>query len=364
MANDDVPELFIPLGTCEEERFCVLPPVTHSFTKGDSEIEWCTSEGRYINDDGIKCEAYFELPEQYSFGTNACYPMTMAKEEKTPANMTGIQICYPMTTMKTIENPMKSEKDSQYVFDCLRDVTWKKMKELCDDQIDDDDRKVPAPTYASYVTATRGKTVDISKAVKPPYSFPMVTPKGQKKKVEDRSKPQRAYIKFMTKGEGRDMRCITSVYGPGDKKVSALKYIDVKGKATPVVKWEGVFWGSHGQKAPYGASVRLRVAEMNFTPVTDGGPRRRMLGPNLSVPEEDDISDDEDTKNFPQNQGNEQDEGFVRPEGDEDPSEMLGKEENPHEEENQFEELPKKKKTTLTSSKRKELLEKKRKANK
>ena len=53
----------------------------------------------------------------------------------------------------------------------------------------------------------------------------------------------------------------------------------------------GISWGSHGQKASYGASVRLRVTEMNFTPVFFSSiPRRRMLGSRLEVDEHE--SDD------------------------------------------------------------------------
>jgi len=368
MEKEEVPEIYIPLGTCKKERCRILDPVTHSFSKGDSEVEWCTSEGRYINDDGVECEAYFEMPEQFCFGTNVCYPMGTSKEDKLPENMTGLQICYPITSMKTIESPTKIELAGQYIFDCLNDVTWDKLVEQCDDSIEAEDRKVPAPTFSSYVTATRGTSVKRSDAVKPPYGYPMVDAKqGKKKKVEDRSKPQRAYIKLITKGNGRNLRCITSVYGPGDRKVSPLKYIDVRGKVTPVMKWDGVFWGAHGQKAPYGASVRLRVAEMNYSPQTDGGPRRRMLGPNTSVPEEDDNSDDEgEHVNEPKHEGVEQDEGFENPEeNSEDPMKLLGQDSD-HEEEHEKEEeeipppSPPKKKA-ISSEKRKELLAKKKK---
>ena len=369
MNREEVPEIFVPLGECKKERLRVLDPVTHTFTKGDSEIEWCTSEGRYVNDEGVECEVYFELPEQFSFGTNASYPIGTSKEDKILDNMTGIQICYPITSMKTIENPTKTELAGKQIFDFLEEVTWDKMENLCDPQIDPEDRIIPRPAYNSYVAAVGGKTIRKSEAVKPPYGFPMVPIKGQKnKKEEDRSKPQRAYIKLITKGEGRNLRCMTSVYGPGDRKVSALKYIDVKGKMTPVIKWEGVFWGSHGQKAPYGASVRLRVSEMNFSPASDGGPRRRMLGRN-TTPIEEDISDEENETPVQETQGTEQDEDFTRPDEGEDLTGMLGKEEPakeeeelPKEEEELPKEEPKKKKAPMSSARRKELLEKKKRA--
>jgi hypothetical protein len=368
MEKDDVLEIYIPIGTCDKTRLVVKDPITHSFKKGNTDVEWCTSEGRYIDDNGNECEAYFELPEQFSFGINGCYPMGTEKEDQDEDNISGLQVCYPITNMKTMENPTKSEQAAQYIFDCLAEVTWDKLVEQCDPEIDGDERKVPMPTYNSYLGATRGSSVNKSAAVKPPYAYPMAIVKGQKKKVEDRSKPQRAYIKLVTKGTGRSLRCITQIYGPGDKKVSPFKYIEVRGKLVPVMKWDGVFWGSHGQKSSCGASVRLRVSEMNFTPTTEGGPKRRMLGPNTAIPEEDDDSDDEeeDRKNL----GNEKDEGFVNPMGDDDSMDILGKsspvKDSKEEEIDEIEEEPKeepkleKKKKVVSSARRKELLDKKR----
>ena len=72
----------------------------------------------------------------------------------------------------------------------------------------------------------------------------------------------------------------------------------IRGVGHPVVHWDGIFCGSHGQKASYGASVRLRVSEMNFTPIEDSSvPHRRMLAPNTSLLEQD-VSDNESEDGF------------------------------------------------------------------
>jgi hypothetical protein len=367
MEKDEVLEIFIPLGSFDKSRLRILDPVSHSFTRGDSEIEWCTSEGRYVDDHGVERELYFQLPEQFSFGTNASYPINTSKEDKEPDNRIGYQVCYPITSMKTTENPTKVELYAQYILDSLADVTWDKLVEQCDESIDPEDRKVPNPTYNSYLGARRGDSFNRSAAVKPPYAFPMTIPKGQKKKVVDRSKPQRSYIKLITKGTGRSLRCITSIYGPGDKKESPVRYLEVRGRITPVVKWCGVFWGSHGQISSHGASIRLRISEMNFTPITDGGPKTRMLSPNTSIPEEDSDSDNEKevayNKSYDDDDDDE-DECFVKPTDDDNASDMLGtsktSDENYEIEEpvNKKEEPPKKK--TKVSSKRRDLIEKKR----
>ena len=46
----------------------------------------------------------------------------------------------------------------------------------------------------------------------------------------------------------------------------------------PVVVWDGIYWGAQGGKS-YGASIRLRVIEMAFTPgvLKSYVPSRRML---------------------------------------------------------------------------------------
>ena len=76
--------------------------------------------------------------------------------------------------------------------------------------------------------------------------------------------------------------------------VHQLKYMwqpdnYVSGIGHPVVLWDGIFWGSHGQTS-YGASARLRVYEMNFTPDDNNNnmTRFRMLGPNKAKAQESD----------------------------------------------------------------------------
>lgn len=321
MTTTDVKDIFVPTGTFDKTRLRVLDPVTHSFTKGDSEIEWTTSEGRYIDDDGEECELFFELPEQFCFGINAVYPVGTAKEDKHLENIVGLQICYPLTGMKTIENPTKDEKYIQRVFQALWQVAWDKMQVECEKE----ELLVPNPTYNSYLAAQKRKNPEM--AVKPVFAFPQKTdPKNSKKKVEDRSKPRRVYAKLLTKGNGRKMRCITQIYGPGDKQdKTGLRYMDKRGKVHPLFKWEGVFWGSHGQKAPYGASIRLRIAQMNFTPQSEGVPKRRMLAPNSAPPEEDDSSDDEGafSAGGSHDDAGGEDEGFAQPGDDENPMDAL-----------------------------------------
>ena len=59
------------------------------------------------------------------------------------------------------------------------------------------------------------------------------------------------------------------------------------GNCQLVVKWDGIFWGTHGKNS-HGASIRLRVTEMNFTPdLKRDAPSRRMLPPMKVVEKEE-----------------------------------------------------------------------------
>ena len=113
-------------------------------------------------------------------------------------------------------------------------------------------------------------------------------------KFIDHNKPQRVYIKLVTNGKGKNIKCQTSIYGPGDKKISPYRCIDIHGCCQPVVKWDGIYWGARGRNS-YGTSVRLKVTEMNFFPgvLERSQPSRRMLAPNTTPVEEEKEFDDE-----------------------------------------------------------------------
>lgn len=352
----------------DAKKLKILDPVKNSFSRGGSTIEWVTSEGRYLNNEGKPCELYFALPEAFCFGVNGNYKFGTEKEDQIPENLTGFQICYPLTSMKTIENPTESEKHVKSVFDALFNAVWKKMQEECEK----DDLQVPNPSYSACLAAQKKKNPTY--AVKPVYSHKMVYDKKTKKKEPDMETPARTYIKLLTKGKGRKMRCQSLIYGPGDKQdKTGLKYIDVRGNVMPVIKWDGVFWGSHGQKAPYGASVRLRVSEMNFTPQSDGAPPRRMLNANTS-PKELDISDDDENIGYTKPGSKDDDDQSGEDEGfgdDVNPVDGLRKktEENDSDddsESNEEEESEPKKKTKkkLTMAQRRKLALKKKRARK
>ena len=66
----------------------------------------------------------------------------------------------------------------------------------------------------------------------------------------------------------------------------------VSGFGHPVIHWDGIFWGSHGQTS-YGASARLRVSEMNFTPSDYNNKTRFRMLPTNKAQESGSGSEDE-----------------------------------------------------------------------
>ena len=84
------------------------------------------------------------------------------------------------------------------------------------------------------------------------------------------------------------------IYGLDDKKHSPFRCTGVHGSCQPVVKWDGINWGAHGRNS-HGASVRLKVSEMNFSPgvLEKSFTSRRMLTPNTNPVEDEKESHDE-----------------------------------------------------------------------
>lgn len=330
--SEDIPDFFVPLGTFDKNRLVRKPAVASSFKKGEAEVESCSSQILYLDDDGKECHALIELAPGFTFGINYVVPFGTPKEEICLEIAEGYQICYSLTSIDTIEKPTKDEKYSINVLKTLQDVAWEALVEECEK--DDDEREVPAPTYNSYLGATKGGKENRAYAIKPIFSYPTKKVEGKKNKVEDRSKPLRAYFKFLTFGTGEDMKCSTMIFGPGDKKVSPARYLDKWGTAHPCLLLKDIFWGSHGQKATYGGSVRLRVNDMNFTPQKEVATVKRRLGANTAPAEEyEENSDDSGDDSFPTpgvkskskaksspKKSNSDDEGFE--DGDDDKSPM------------------------------------------
>ena len=248
----------------------------------------------YFDVEGEKRPIFIELAPQ-DFWVSEIHTFGLPMDQWTEETLEGYQIPYPMTSLNTIENPTNDELAIKQAFDSMYEVACDAMENFC--SVHRSECKVPAPTYSAFgVVKMDG---DWSYAVKPMYDFQLTKDEKTGKKVADKSKPLKSYIKLKTWGKGKKLYNDADLYGPGNELVHPrdLKRIRVNGH--PVIKWEGIFWGSHGKKS-YGASLTLRVTEMNFTPAPAGGdfhPKYRILKPN-NAPKEMDITEDDDDDDY------------------------------------------------------------------
>ena len=274
------------------ESIVVEEPVTHSYTpKGGNTFESTTSKVYFPGPNGEKRPIYIELATQNFWGISPSYPYGTRKEHQNSDTIDGFQIAYPLTSFYTVENPTEDEMATKSYLDEMWDITCEAMQSFCSEK--KEKRKVPAPTYSSFGTAKSEE--DWSYAVKPLYDYPKTINKlGQK--VTDTSKPLKMYIKLLTKGKGKNLKCLSKIYGPENEQVSPHD-VNMRGEGHPVIRWDGIYWGSHGKNS-YGVSLRLFLTEMNFKPSQDSNEvicSMRMLPPNKAPLLEEQKSEEEVT---------------------------------------------------------------------
>jgi len=268
--------------TFDASRLVHDDPKRIEYTIGKKKIGNTMSYGHYLDDEGEKCTLYLAFPEQTTFGVNHSYDLNVKEEDKKPENSKGLQLCYPMTSMNTIEEPTEQEQALMDAIEKIGEIAVEQAKKHSKG------KNSTLPTMVS--SAIRGvEGDDYSDVIKPAFSY-----KLDEKKRSDKTKPQRMYIKLVTTGGktssgSKPLICHTKFYGPGDVEVSALRYVDRRGIIMPCVKYEGIYWGAHGE-TPYVGSLHFRVSQANFTPVsgTSSVPARRLLGKNTAVADDDD----------------------------------------------------------------------------
>jgi len=295
----------------DESRVVIHDPVTNTFNIGDAPVQNTTSEGRYLDENGVECELYFPAPPQTCFGVNYIYEMNLKKEQQIPENAKGLQVCYPVTSLKTVKNPTPQEKAFIDMIESLWTLAVDKGRQEA--AREESLSLIPAPSVASCMAAEKQKKME--RFVKPPMEFP----KDKDKKSLDTTKPKRMYVKLVTSGKGPTLKAQTKFFGPGDEQKSPLRYVEARGIIEPCFKWEGIYWGSHGPTAPHGASLRFKLVEANYTPQANASvPSRRMLSKNSAPVQEED--DDFSVANLPRSASSVEDggeaEGFSEPGSD------------------------------------------------
>jgi hypothetical protein len=284
--STQIPEIMINPEDFDANRLIHKEPETSSFTMGQTQISITTSEGRYLDDEDRECILYFSAPPQQCFGVSYMYDMEVKEADQTPDNAKGFQLMYPLSSLKTVANPTKEEQEYSDMIDGM----WEAAVECGREEAskDDDECLIPNSSVNSFIAAEKKGTWD--KAVKRPAEYP----KTSDKKSLDVSKPKRQYVKLISSGKGESLKALTPFYGPGNKKYNAVKYISKRGIVEPCFLYEGIYYGSHGPRAPHGASLRFRLAEANFTEISSahGVPSKRMLNKNTAVAEVDEGQED------------------------------------------------------------------------
>lgn len=271
----------VPLHCYEPER-AVLKPARMNKS---GENSWCTSEGVYLDDEGKEHTLFFMLPTQRCYGLNVNYDPSDKKAEAAGdiSRADGFQTAYPLTSLKTMGKPTKDEKYIRSVFQSLNQKAIDRMKE----ESNNEQTEMPELCINSYEGAIKRK--DIARAVKPIFAHPNI----KDTKTPNKDKPERTYIKLLSRGKGSKGQKLTvqsTFYGPGDRKMSHLSLIGEKGNGDWEIccKWDGVFWGAHG-KNPHGASTRLRVYDATVNPGSSGLPSDRMAPRNTTPAVEQDF---------------------------------------------------------------------------
>lgn len=268
----------------DPKRLIVKPPHIHTY-KGNGKEE-TRSDVTYLNDKGKECKLFISLPENSVAGV---YPSYSYGKEQSLDTHNGYQVGYSMTTLKSMKKPTKSEKAVKNGFDGISKAVYERMVK----ESKREDSILPQVCKGSAKMAGD----NIYKAVKCPYAHPNKddpNSKGdKKKKIPDTSKPQSMYIKFQCYGVGRELKTITKIYGPGDRQLDPAK-CKKPGNATPVVFIECVYYGTHGDRSPCGASVRYKMHEMNFVPTVRE--HKRFIKRNTAPVVEDEDSEDEEER--------------------------------------------------------------------
>lgn len=285
------------LSTFSTDNVVIKDPETSEFNG----ISMTKSTGKYLDENGNEADLYFDGPSQSVFGVSYLFEMNTKEDEQVPENAKGLQVCFPITSLSTMKNPTPEEQAFSDLLLGLFNMAYDKGQE----EATLDNPRIPQSSVSSFLAA--GIKGNKEKAVKMPFDYG----NQQGKKVKDLTKPQRMYIKLFTSGKGEKLKADTRFYGPGDVTMSPLKFIGQRGIMSPVIKWEGIYWGSHGQ-TPCGASLIFRLAEATFTPQRSAGlTPKRLAGKNNADADPELMSPD--NKKHEDHTG--EAEGFTPPEG-------------------------------------------------
>lgn len=255
-SNKTYPLTFIPLMTFDIEKLHVSPPRSNTF----NDVTTVKSKFLYENDEGELSIPYFEAPKQRTSFWEV-FPMQESKQDAQDKTLSGYQLSYPVCSNLTLEDPTEEEV---YYKDMLNSIAQKVRESMVDFvELKDKDEEyvLPKQTLISY----NGSKND--EWLKPMYSYPKKdADKKGGKKIIDKDRPQRTYIKLLTTGKGDTLKVLTKIFGPGDEALHPSSLVTKQCEIEPVFKLDSVFYGAHGETG-CGASIQIKLDQCNYYPV-------------------------------------------------------------------------------------------------
>ncbi len=239
----------------------------------------------YKNSVGDEVPLIMEAPKVFCYGPQKEYKWGCAK---TPEHFKGYNLCYYLSD--PTDSTKEPTNDQKTFLKSIRQLEKKlvlHMKEHADYLSEGQAELASAEKLVSLIARHPKKEEDTGKKDK----------KGQPimRKVTDTTKPLRFYARLIQNKKTGDF--ITTFYGPGDREIDPLDFLDARGYIEPAIKFEYIYIGT------LSATFQIKLWECNYTPI-EGSQRKRLIRKNTDPSPEDvpstsnpnnDLDSDEDT---------------------------------------------------------------------
>lgn len=231
----------------------------------------------YLDNEGNRKELCIEAPPQYCFGVSPQYDFH--DKDKT-GEIRNYQVMYSLNSLKTFQSPTADEAAFREAISSIRTLL---VEKLSDSEFFDN---IPEGSQ-SFLDPSAPKNHGGLAGVKPLFEFPtkkVDDAKQGQKSVPDTSKPERMYVKLLyssgTTKDGSPFTHMDSRFylssdpnNPRDPR----EFVDTRGEIRPLFHIKEVYFGTHGPKSRYGASISIRLLEADFKPAESAFPKGRML---------------------------------------------------------------------------------------
>ena len=257
----------------------IKPPKTNKFTINSTPVSVCKSEGRIIDENRKECVLYIPIPEKSSFGTSLVHDPKIPEKERTLENASGMQMYIPLSSLQTAENPTEEEQSVITLFDNIWQTTVDSVCQLFENAKEENDDGdvtfnesklgVPKATVTSYRSECFKKKPQWRNVVKFPYIRPKKKDdKGKSTSEPDNSKPFGINSKLLiTRPKGSNtMIVVTPFSDEHGETINPMSLLKMSGTYSYVLRWDGAYYGMHGNDNPQGVSCKFSIVEVQYKP--------------------------------------------------------------------------------------------------